>query len=160
MELAKDCVRTCHVLRNATEVVGVENLSDPSRKQAEELGRCVNCINLPQPPLLATTNGIRIVRHIESIVSERENCASALRERHPGSPKECISTWRTEMWKILEIFDVSRPQSTTHLRFLNYSSGGPSARRCPRGRQTPFPIARISRWGSRSWRRRRATCAH
>ena len=56
---------------------------------------------------------IRIVRHIESIVSERADCASALRERHPGSPEECLSTWLTEMWEILETLDVSRPRSTT-----------------------------------------------
>ena len=47
MELAKACVRTCHVLRIAIEGVGVENLSGPSRRQAEDLGRCVNCVNSP-----------------------------------------------------------------------------------------------------------------
>jgi len=41
-ELAKTCVRTCHVLKTATDRRDIDSLSGPSRRQIEDLGRCVD----------------------------------------------------------------------------------------------------------------------
>jgi len=50
VELAKDCARTCHVLKTVAGGSGVDDLSGPNRKQIEDLGRCVN----PAQPILPT----------------------------------------------------------------------------------------------------------
>ena len=41
MELAKDCARTCHVLNTLADGRDANDLSGPSKKQIEDLGRCV-----------------------------------------------------------------------------------------------------------------------
>ena len=92
VELAEDCIRACHVLRSVT---------DPSGKQIEDLGRCVNPA---QPSLRIITSDTRIVRHVESIVSRRDSCARDL--HHPGSTEEWFSVWRMEMWEMLRVFNV------------------------------------------------------
>jgi len=47
VELAKTCVRTCHVLRKVTDERDADSLSGPSRRQIEDLGRCVDSTQLP-----------------------------------------------------------------------------------------------------------------
>jgi len=47
VELAKTCVRTCHVLRTATDGRDVDGLSGPSIGQIEDLGRWVDSAQLP-----------------------------------------------------------------------------------------------------------------
>ena len=42
VELARTCVRTCHVLETVTKGRDANNLSGPSEKQIEDLGRCVD----------------------------------------------------------------------------------------------------------------------
>jgi len=42
VELAKTCVRACHVLKTATDGRDINDLSGPSRRQIEDLGRCVD----------------------------------------------------------------------------------------------------------------------
>ena len=86
-ELAMDCVRMCHVLKAATEGRDVDGLSGPSSGQLEDLGRCVHWTQMPS---LALTSGSRVVRHIESAVSERANCVHSSREYHPESTKQCL----------------------------------------------------------------------
>ena len=46
VELAKACVRACRVLKTATDGRDINDLSGPSRGQIEDLGRCVNLIQL------------------------------------------------------------------------------------------------------------------
>lgn len=48
----------------------------------------------------------RIVRNIESVVSECSNHGHGSPEYHPGPTKEYLIAWRTEMWEILRVFDV------------------------------------------------------
>jgi len=106
VELARDCARTCHVLETVAEGSGVDDLSDPSRKQIENFGRCVDPA---QPTLPTLTRCIRIIRHFESIVTERANCAGDLREHHPWPTMECLIVWRAEM---LRVFDERGSQLT------------------------------------------------
>ena len=47
MELAKACVRACHVLKAVTDGRDVDNSSSPSRRQIEDLGRCVDPAQYP-----------------------------------------------------------------------------------------------------------------
>jgi hypothetical protein len=62
---------------------------------------------LIKPTLLLTiTRDVRIVRHIESVVSERPNCAHDLREHHPGPTSERLVAWRAEIVEILRFFGV------------------------------------------------------
>ena len=103
MELAKDCVRVCHVLKSVIEGMDADNLSGPSKKRVEDLGRCVNTA---QPSPLSVTSSVRIVCNIESVVSERVDHPHDLRERHLDSTEERLITSRTEMWEILRVFDV------------------------------------------------------
>lgn len=98
MELAKDCVRMCHVLKTVTEGKDGDDLNCPSSGQIEDLRRCVI---RAQPSSLTITSDIRIVRHIECAVSERVNCPRDVREYHPGSTKERLVAWQTEIWEIL-----------------------------------------------------------
>jgi hypothetical protein len=105
VELAKCCTRACHVLKIATEGRGVESLSGPSKKQIEDLVRCVNPTK-PSPPLPRITSGISTVSHIESVVSAHANCAHDLWEHHPAPTKECLIAWQTRIWEILRFFDV------------------------------------------------------
>ena len=103
VELAKCCARACHVLKTATEGRSVDSLSDFSKKLAEDLGRCVDLANSFIPIITSDT---RTIRHIESVVSERANCACDLREHHPGSTYECLVAWQAEMRGILGFFNV------------------------------------------------------
>ena len=103
VELANACVRTCHVLRDVTERRDVDNLSSPSRTRIEDLGRCVN---LAQRSLLIITSDVRIVRHIELVVSERANCNRDSWGHDLGPTNECLIALRAEMWEILRVFDV------------------------------------------------------
>ena len=109
MELANVCVRACHVLKTMTEGRGTENLSGPSKKGIEELGRCVNPT---QPYLLTVTSDIRVVHHIESVVDECANCAHDLREHRLKSTKECLIARRAEIGEILRFFGVCGFQLT------------------------------------------------
>ena len=103
VELAEWCTRVCHVLKTATDGRSVDSLSDPSKKQAEDLGRCVDLVN---SFLQIITSDTRTIRHIESVVCERTSCAPDLREHYPGPTQECLVTWQTEMQEILRCFDV------------------------------------------------------
>jgi hypothetical protein len=103
VELAMCCARACHVLKTATEGKSVDGLSDPSKKQIENLGRCVDPVNSFLPII---TSGIRTVRCIESAVGERAKCAGDSREHHPGPTKECLVAWRTELQEMQILFDV------------------------------------------------------
>jgi len=64
------------------------------------------CVDPTSPPLLSMTSNIRIVSRIESMVNERADCAN---EHHPGSTKEHLIAWRTEMLEALRVFDVRGP---------------------------------------------------
>jgi hypothetical protein len=103
VELAKCCARACHVLKTATEGRSVDSLGDSSKKLVEDLGRCVGLANSFRPMITSDT---RIIRHIESVVSERANCACDLREHHPGSTHECLVAWQAEMRGIPGFFNV------------------------------------------------------
>jgi hypothetical protein len=103
VELAKWCTRACHVLKTATDGRSVDSLTDSSKKQADNLGRCVHPVNSFLPIITSDT---RTIRHIESVVCERASCAPALREHYPGPTQECIATWQTETQEILRFFDV------------------------------------------------------
>ena len=107
-ELARDCVRTCHVLKTVTEGRDVDNLSGLSEKQIEDLGRCVTPDRLF---LLKIMSDNRIIRHIESVVSECWNWHGHRSQEYPGHIKECLIAGRTEMWQILRTFDVRGFQS-------------------------------------------------
>jgi len=52
------------------------------------------------------TSDIRTVRHIESAVRERANCARDSHEHSPGSIDGCPVVWRTEMLERLRALDV------------------------------------------------------
>ena len=47
VELAKACVKAFHVLKTVTDGRDVDSSSSPSRRQIEDLGRCVDPA---QPP--------------------------------------------------------------------------------------------------------------
>jgi len=87
VEPAKTCAKTRHVLKVATEGRDMDNLSGPSRKQTNGLGRCVEPT---KPFMLKITNGARIVDHVGSVVSEHANYTSDLQDHHPGSTGECL----------------------------------------------------------------------
>ena len=103
VELAKDCIRACHVLNRATEGRDLDDLSGPRRKQIEDLERCVDPA---QPSLLTITNDIRVIHCIQCVVSERTNSANDLRGYHTGFAEEYLITRRTEMLEMLRVFDV------------------------------------------------------
>ena len=109
LELARACVRTCHVLIAVTKGRDANGLSDASEKQIEDLGRCVKPVQ-PSPPTV--TSDIRIVRHIESVVNERANCGRNLRGSHLESTEECLIALRSEMLEILRVLDVRGFQLT------------------------------------------------
>lgn len=94
------------MLKSVTEGRDADNLDSLSRKRIEDLGRYVDPV---QPSLLIITRSIRTVRHIESVVSERANCARDSRENRAELTKECLVAWRTE---IQRAFDIPDPQLT------------------------------------------------
>jgi len=49
VELAKTCVRTCHVLKAVTDGnnILIDGSSGPGRWQIEDLGKCVDPVRLP-----------------------------------------------------------------------------------------------------------------
>jgi len=118
VELAKDCVRTCHVLKTLTERRDVD-LCGSGNRQIEDLGRCVN---RTQSSSLTITNDFRIVSRIASAVGDRANRPHDLREYHPGPTKEYLFAWRTEVLETLRAFDVCITQ-VQHPCFLNYLRG-------------------------------------
>ena len=97
----------CHVLKTATEGADENYSSGPSSGQLEDLGRCAI---RTQPSSLTITRDFRIVRCIESAVSEQASSVHDLREHHPGSAKERLILWRAEMWEILRVPDVCGPK--------------------------------------------------
>ena len=99
MELAKDCIRTCHVLKSVTEGSG----GGPDNRGVEDLGRCVNRTKSALPTITSDT---RIIRHIEFVVRERADHPRDLQENHPESTEERLIVWRTKMLEILRVFDV------------------------------------------------------
>jgi len=103
VELAKTCVRTCHVLKTATDGRDVDGLSGPNRRQIEDLGRYVDSAN---SPLLKMTSNISTVRHIESAIRERANCARGSQEYYPESINGCPVGWRMELLERLRTLDV------------------------------------------------------
>ena len=103
VELANACVRACHVLKTVTDGRDTDSLRSPSERQIEDLGRCVDPA---QPPLLTMTSDTRTVRHIESAVKERANCARDSQEHHPGSIDEAPVAWQTEVLERLRVLDV------------------------------------------------------
>ena len=107
VELAEDCIRACNVLKRATDGMGVDDSSGPSRKQIEDIERCADPA---QPSLLTITNDIRVVLRIQSVVSERADPANDARALRSGSIKECLIALRTEIWEMLRVFDVSHFQ--------------------------------------------------
>ena len=102
VDLAKSCIRTCRMLKTVTEGGGVDDLSGLS-KQIEELERCADPARFS---LLTMTNGTRTVRHIESAVRKRAECAKDSREDHPGSTTEHLMALRTEMLERLRALNV------------------------------------------------------
>ena len=106
MELARDCVRACHVLKTMTEGKDADNLSGLSQRRAEQIEDLGRCVNPDRLSLLKITSDTRIVRHIESVVSERAKCGHGSLEHHPEPTKECLIAWQMEMWEILRVFDV------------------------------------------------------
>ena len=100
----------CHALKTVAKGRDADNLSSSSKDQIEDLGRCVD----PAQPTLALTitADVRIMRNIESAVSERANCARDLRGYHLGPTEECLIVWKMEMWETLRAFDVRRVQLT------------------------------------------------
>ena len=107
VELAKDCVKMCHVLKSVAEGRGAGNLAGPGKREIEDLVRCVNPV---QPSLPNITSEVRAVHHIESSVRERANRARGLQKHHPGSTKGNFAAWQTEIWEILGIFGVRGSQ--------------------------------------------------
>ena len=110
VELVKDCIRTCHVLKSVTEGSDVDDLSgglNDSEKGVEDLGRCVNQI---KPTLPTITSDPRIVSRIDFVVRERANHPRYLREQHSESTEESLIAWRMEMLEILRVFDVRGQQ--------------------------------------------------
>ena len=47
VELAKTCARACHMLKTATDGRDTDSLGGPSKRQIEDLGRCVDSAQLP-----------------------------------------------------------------------------------------------------------------
>ena len=105
VELAKYCVRVCHVLRTATEGRGMDGLSGPAKNAVEGLEKYV----VPaQPSLWIITCDIRTVHSIETNmkICKRAPGANYLQERHPGSTGAFPILWKMEIQRILGIFDV------------------------------------------------------
>ncbi|KAF9642627.1 hypothetical protein BDM02DRAFT_2008189 [Thelephora ganbajun] len=92
VELAKLCVKACHVLQAVTEGRDFDDLSGHIRQQIEDLERTI--------------------RHIESAVRERADCVYDLQECHPGCTRECIIVWREELSEMLRVFEVRGCQLT------------------------------------------------
>jgi len=98
VELAKYCVRTCHVLKTATEKRGVGSLSEAMGKAIESLEKYV----VPaHPSLQIITSNTRAMRCIESKVRECALDANYSQERHPDP-----ILWKMEIDGILGVLDV------------------------------------------------------
>jgi len=103
VELARECARTCHVLKTANGWSDVDRSSSSSTSRIEDLERCVDSANPSQPIVIGD---IRIVRRIESAANEGTDYARDLRKHHPGSLTRRLIAWCTEMREILATFDV------------------------------------------------------
>jgi len=109
VELVKTCAKACHVLKTTSDGKDIESLSDSSRRQIEDLGRCVDPI---KPPLLKITSDTRIFRHIEFAVREPANCARDSQGQYPGFMNDWAVSWRTEISERLGVLDVCGSQLT------------------------------------------------
>ena len=102
VELAKACVRACHVLKAMTEREDACNLNSTGTRRVEDLGRCDN----PTQHFL--------LRHIESAISERADCWYGLQEHHPEPTEECLIARRMEKWEMLGVLEVRDFRPTMH----------------------------------------------
>ena len=101
VKLAKYCAGSCHVLKNMTK--GREaDLSGPNKKTIEDLGRYADLVHSSPSTI---TSGIRTMRNMESMVSERRKGAYDLREHHPSFTEEHLIAWTTELQEILNVLD-------------------------------------------------------
>ena len=107
MELAEYRARKCHVLGDVTRWRDVDDFNSTS-EEFECFGRYVD----PVHSLSTMTNDIRTIHKIESTVNERRNITYDLRERYPGSTKECFITQRAELRTTLRTPDVRDYRST------------------------------------------------
>lgn len=97
------------MLKNVAQGKNADDLSGPSEKAIEGLERYVN----PAHPSLPTmTSIIRIMRNIESMVSERQNGGHDFWEHHPDSTEELLAAWRRELREMLRTLDVRDYQLT------------------------------------------------
>ena len=55
VELAKDCVRACHILNTVTEDSDVDNLGDLNNEWIEDLRRCVNLAQSSLPTITSVS---------------------------------------------------------------------------------------------------------
>jgi len=112
-ELAETCSRKCHVLKGRAEGTDVDDSGglNLNKEKVEDLARCADTA---QSSLLTITSDLRTVRDIESVVSERVNCALDLQEHHLGFTNECLIAWLAKVWEILRALDVRTSQFTLH----------------------------------------------
>jgi len=110
VEPAKTRAQTRHILKTVAEGRDVDNSSGPNRKQVDDLERCVE----PTKPFLPniTSRIGRIVDNIGSVVSERANCTSDLRDHHPGTTGEGLIAWREEAGGMPRVSDACGPWFT------------------------------------------------
>ena len=112
VESAKYCAKTRHMLKDAIQERDGDNLSDPSWKAIEDLGRYVDLL---YHSLSTITNDIRTTCNIESVIRERRNSIHDLPECYPSSTGDYLIRQRTELWEILRILNVRDHQLTeTH----------------------------------------------
>ena len=110
IELAETCAIKCQVLKSRTEGRDTDDMGSPyPNEKIEDLGRCVDPA---QSSLLPMTSGIRTVRHIESVITERANCAQDSRGHHTGFTDERLIAWMTKIRETLKAFDVCGFQPT------------------------------------------------
>ena len=107
VELAKYCARTCHVLKDVTRGRDTDSLNGPSDNVLEDLERYAHLAPFSPPTI---TSDIRIMRKIESMISERWNSVHGLREHHSDPTEECILAMRTELLEILRILSIHDSQ--------------------------------------------------
>ena len=111
-ELPEYCAKTCHMLKDVIQERDADNLSGPSWKAIEDLGRYVDLL---YHSLSTITNDIRTTCNIESVIRERRNSVHDLPECYPGSTGDYLIRQRTELWEILRILSVRDHQLTeTH----------------------------------------------
>ena len=100
------------MLKDVIQERDADNLSGPSWKAIEDLGRYVD---LFYHSLSTITNDIRTMCNIESVISERLNSIHDLPVCHSGSIGDYLIRQRTELWEILRILNVRDHQLTDHV---------------------------------------------